>query len=240
MEIGAASVVTAADGYAPFVQAQPTQTSAETSRGAPHGGDAPAGMDDADIEEARPTDRGAAQDAKAPQDDLTAEERREVERLRERDMEVRAHEQAHVAAGGRYVTRAATYDYEIGPDGRRYAVGGEVQIDTSVVADDPAATIEKAQTIIRAAMAPSDPSPQDHRVAAEARAMEAAARQDMMRQQTAGASSATGREPTADQPVPSGVPSPASARQGAHQAELAQRFAGFFAAPTTGLVDHFA
>lgn len=66
-----------------------------------------------------------------------------------RDREVRAHEQAHMAAAGAY-SRG-------GPDNRQYAVGGEVQIDTSAVSGDPEATIRKAQTVRRAANAPATP-----------------------------------------------------------------------------------
>lgn len=115
--------------------------------------------------------------------DLSPEERRELQDLRQRDMEVWAHEQAHVAAGGRYVTKAPSYEYETGPDGQRYAVGGEVSIDTSPVPGDPRATMEKAGVIVRAALAPAHPSPQDQRVAAQARSMEAEARGALLREQ---------------------------------------------------------
>ena len=94
---------------------------------------------------------------------LSEDEKREVANLKARDREVRAHEQAHMAAGGPYAG-AASYDTVRGPDGRQYAVGGEVQIDTSP-AGDPRQTIAKMDVIIRAAMAPADPSPQDRQVA---------------------------------------------------------------------------
>ena len=53
------------------------------------------------------------------------------------------------------------------PDGQRYAVAGEVRIDTSPEGD-PRATLDKAERILRAAHAPSHPSPADRRVAAKA------------------------------------------------------------------------
>lgn len=106
---------------------------------------------------------------------------RELQRLRQRDAEVRAHEQAHAAAGGSYAGRP-TYEYERGPDGRQYAVAGEVQIDTAPVSDDPEATIQKMRTVRRAALAPAEPSPQDRRVAAEASRKEANAREDLAEQ----------------------------------------------------------
>lgn len=116
--------------------------------------------------------------------ELTEEEKRELQELKARDAEVRRHEQAHVMAGGRYITSRAQFEYVVGPDGKLYAVGGEVQIDTSEVPDDPEATIEKAQTVRRAALAPSDPSAQDQRIAAEATRMEFEARMELSRQRT--------------------------------------------------------
>jgi len=107
----------------------------------------------------------------------------ELEALRElqqRDREVRSHEQAHISAGGDVVTGGARYTYETGPDGKQYAIGGEVSIDTSPVPGDPEATEEKAQTIRRAAMAPASPSSQDQKVAAQAAQMEAEARMEQL------------------------------------------------------------
>ena len=106
-------------------------------------------------------------------DGLSAEQRRDVEELKRRDREVRAHEQAHMAAAGGTVIGGPSFSYQTGPDGRRYAVGGEVKIDTSSVRDDPRATIAKAQTIQAAALAPADPSGADRAVAAAAAKMEA-------------------------------------------------------------------
>ncbi len=58
-------------------------------------------------------------------------------------------------------------------------MGGEVSIDASPVAGDPEATVRKAQTIKRAALAPSDPSAQDRQVAAQAAQLENQARQEV-------------------------------------------------------------
>lgn len=110
---------------------------------------------------------------------LSERERAEVKELRVKDREVRAHEQAHVAAAGNLAKGGIKYDYETGPDGKRYAVGGEVQLDTSPVPDDPEATIAKAERIKRAATAPVDPSAQDRAAAAEADRMAADARQEL-------------------------------------------------------------
>lgn len=107
---------------------------------------------------------------------LTEEEDKEVEELKRRDREVRQHEQAHLASAGQYAKGGASYEFQVGPDGRRYAVGGEVSIDTAKIQNNPDATIAKAQTIRRAANAPAEPSNQDRQVAAQATQMEAQAR----------------------------------------------------------------
>jgi hypothetical protein len=96
--------------------------------------------------------------------------------LSARDREVRAHEQAHVAAGGALITSGPSYTYQTGPDRRRYAVGGEVGIDTSPVRGDPEATLGKAARIVAAALAPAQPSAQDYRVAGQAQQMAGQAR----------------------------------------------------------------
>lgn len=126
------------------------------------------------------------------------EQQRLVEQLARRDREVRQHEMAHQAVGGRY-TGAVSYVFERGPDGQLYAVGGEVSIDTSPVPGDARATLEKAETVVRAAMAPADPSPQDARVAADARAMAAAARVELARERTEELQPEEGVEASAEQ-----------------------------------------
>ncbi len=108
---------------------------------------------------------------------LNQEEREEVRQLQQREQKVKSHEQAHIAAGGQYVKGGANFEYKRGPDGELYAVGGEVSLDASKVPGDPEATIRKAQTIRKAALAPADPSSQDRQVAAKARQMEMEARQ---------------------------------------------------------------
>jgi len=101
---------------------------------------------------------------------LDPTEQRELEQLKSRDREVRAHEQAHLAAAGHLASGGASYTYQRGPDGQRYAVGGEVSIESARVAGDPEATIQRAQQIRRAALAPANPSAQDRSVAVNASA----------------------------------------------------------------------
>ena len=111
-------------------------------------------------------------------DGLTDAERRKVEALKARDRQVREHERAHQIAGGHYAS-SPTYRTVRGPDGKSYAVGGEVRIDTSVVPNNPEATIRKMQTVKRAALAPQEPSSADRAVAAEADAKIVRARQEI-------------------------------------------------------------
>lgn len=115
-------------------------------------------------------------------EELTPEEEQIVRELERTDRKVRAHEQAHMAAGGNLVKGRAQYQYQTGPNGKKYAVGGEVQIDISPIANDPGATIRKMQQVRRAALAPSDPSAQDRAVAAKASQIEQQARAELNQQ----------------------------------------------------------
>jgi len=108
-------------------------------------------------------------------------ENRQLAELKARDQQVRAHEAAHLGAAGGLARGGASFSYQRGPDGRNYAVGGEVTIDTSAVPGNPQATLAKAQQIQAAALAPADPSPQDRSVAAAATAMAAQAQQELQR-----------------------------------------------------------
>ncbi|MCH4294350.1 hypothetical protein MJ923_08520 [Shewanella sp. 3B26] len=96
-----------------------------------------------------------------------AREAMEVRQLEARQEEVHAHERAHAAVGGQYA-RSPNFEYEVGPDGKRYATGGEVSIDIAPVHGNARATINKMQQVYAAAMAPVNPSQADLMVAAEA------------------------------------------------------------------------
>ncbi len=107
-------------------------------------------------------------------------EQSQLQSLKSRDREVRAHELAHASVGGQYAS-GATFTYEKGSDGVLYAVAGEVAINTSTIQGDPRATLEKAQVIQRAALAPADPSSQDRSIAAAAAAMAQKARVEIIK-----------------------------------------------------------
>jgi hypothetical protein len=114
--------------------------------------------------------------------ELRPAERRLIEELRKRDRDVRAHEQAHLAAAGRYARGGVRFTYQVGPDGKRYAVGGEVPIDVSEVPGDPRATLQKAATIRRAALAPAHPSRADLAIASQAVRLATKAHQELLQE----------------------------------------------------------
>jgi hypothetical protein len=89
-------------------------------------------------------------------------------RLREHSHAVRLHEQAHMAALGGYASGGVHYTENRAPDGSSYITGGRIKVDLSPVPGDPRATLRKARTIQRAALAPGDSSPTDMATAAKA------------------------------------------------------------------------
>ena len=132
-------------------------------------------------------------------DELDPRERSQVESLRRRDREVRAHEAAHAAAAGG-LGGGASYTYVTGPDGRRYAVGGEVAVRLSS-GHTPEEAIRNAQQVRAAALAPAEPSSQDRAVAAHATAMEAAARAELALARMVEASQREALAPTESTPA---------------------------------------
>lgn len=112
---------------------------------------------------------------------LTDAEAAEVTALSARDEEVRAHEEAHARVGGQYAG-SPSYSYTTGPDGRPYAVAGEVPIDVSPVPEDPAATVAKMEVVKAAALAPAEPSAADRQIAALADAQRLQAVVELMAQ----------------------------------------------------------
>ncbi|MGF1457010.1 MAG: putative metalloprotease CJM1_0395 family protein [Alphaproteobacteria bacterium] len=148
------------------------------------------GRDDAQTEDAQTDD--------AP-GELTPEEKDQVSKLKDRDAEVRRHEEAHARVGGPYAG-SPSYTFQTGPDGRKYAIGGQVPIDVSPVEGDPKATIAKMEVVKRAALAPAEPSSQDRRVAAEADRAKLEAQAALMEQTSAEQASA-GQGPKTTNPL---------------------------------------
>ena len=98
----------------------------------------------------------------------------EVARMKSTEQRIRAHEAAHMAAGGAFAG-GVSYMYSKGPDGKMYITGGEVPIQAPE-GKTPEETIENMQIVRRAALAPADPSAQDLAVAAAAMQIESRAR----------------------------------------------------------------
>jgi hypothetical protein len=146
---------------------------------------------------ARAATASAAEPVDEPQSDslnkseLTEGERQQVEELSRRDAEVRRHEEAHRAAAGPYARGGPQYTYETGPDNKRYAVDGKVNIDVSSIPGDPQATIAKMEQIRRAAAAPAESSGQDQAVAARAAQIETEARRELSQKYDSSPSSST-------------------------------------------------
>lgn len=153
---------------APAANLQPATESGETTVEAGERADAPA-TPASEEDSSQPAREARESSRETPETNqpgrLSEEEVELVERLQSRDQEVRQHEAAHQAVGGQYAG-AASFTYQRGPDGQSYAVGGEVPIDVSPVANDPQATIDKMRVVRAAALAPPEPSQQDRQVAA--------------------------------------------------------------------------
>jgi hypothetical protein len=135
-------------------------------------------------EDKQETDPGQSDTKDRDQQSLDEAEFRQVQQLRSRDTEVRAHEQAHLAAAGQYAAGGPSFSYQTGPDGQRYAVGGSVPIDIGEEST-PAATIQKMRTVKRAALAPANPSAADRQIAAQAGMNEMKAIQELQASQRA-------------------------------------------------------
>lgn len=112
------------------------------------------------------------------EEQLTEQEMEELLELQKRDVEVKTHEQAHLAVAGQYASGGASYTYETGPNGKRYAVSGEVPINMSREST-PEDTVRKMQIVRRAALAPSNPSAADRQIAARASMMSATAQREV-------------------------------------------------------------
>lgn len=95
------------------------------------------------------------------QNDLDPAQFTRLRRLQARDQRVRAHEQAHNLAGGGQVAPAVRYHYQTGPDGRRYAVGGQAHTPAGGGGSTAEQALDQSASLRRAAVAPTRPSYQD-------------------------------------------------------------------------------
>ena len=136
------------------------------------------GNADSDQDDAEQEKQQAAEEVSEQEELQLEQELQQIKELKARDTEVRTHEQAHAAVGGKYAG-SPSYEYQRGPDGTNYAVGGEVPIDVGVINGDPQATIDKMQTVRAAALAPAEPSGADRAIAADATQKIAAAQAEL-------------------------------------------------------------
>lgn len=129
-------------------------------------------------------DANVRDDAKARDEgsslQLSPEEKDQVRALQSRDAQVRGHENAHAGAGGA-LAGSPSYTFETGPDGRQYAVGGEVPISIQS-GSTPEESLRNAAQVRSAALAPADPSSADLGVAAAASSLERQARAELARE----------------------------------------------------------
>jgi len=87
--------------------------------------------------------------------------------IRQQYREIYAHELAHKNAAG-----SLAGPIVIEKDSNGIPVGGHVSIQMPTLdKEHPEKTIKHAETVIKSAMAPSDPSEQDYKVASQAKAI---------------------------------------------------------------------
>ena len=102
--------------------------------------------------------------------------------IKQRHNEIYAHELAHKNAAG-----SLGGSIVIEKDSNGIPIGGHVNIKMPTLdKKNPDKTINHAETVIKAAMAPGDPSDQDYKVAAQARSIKAEAQEQKTENKTCG------------------------------------------------------
>ena len=128
------------------------------------------GKTEKELHEADAAARKDARPVEAKQEYLEHPEvKKEISQLQQTEQEVIQHENAHKSVGAG-VTGAVTYTHTTGPDDQRYINGGEVAIQMPATTGETDETLQLLEKVRQAALAPTEPSPQDLRVAASASA----------------------------------------------------------------------
>ena len=210
------------------VRPAPAQTAAAPAAAAVRGGGIPL-VDAASLIAVQ--ESGGAAGGNKPTE-LTKEEERVVQKLKRQDAEVRQHERAHSAAAGPH-GGAPSFQYTRGPDSKLYATDGEVKIDVNPESS-PEATIAKMEIVIRAALAPANPSSEDRAVANKARQQLIEAQRELgekkkkeeeeagtKREETTGLSGGTGTATRNQAEAASAYQQAATSRSAQHSAEIA-------------------
>lgn len=125
---------------------------------------------------------GREQTGTGTNQELTPQEQQQLAELKQTDAQVKAHEHAHKSTAAGLTTSGPNYEYETGPDGKKYAVAGDVNVSYQK-SSDPEVNLKNAQQLKAAALAPADPSSQDRKVAMQADREIAKARQEIMEEQ---------------------------------------------------------
>lgn len=125
---------------------------------------------------------GREQTGAGTNQELTPQEQQQLAELKQTDAQVKAHEHAHKSTAAGLTTSGPNYEYETGPDGKKYAVAGDVNVSYQK-SSDPEVNLKNAQQLKAAALAPADPSSQDRKVAMQADREIAQARQEIMEEQ---------------------------------------------------------
>ncbi len=112
---------------------------------------------------------------------LKAKEER-IRDLKDRDRQVRQREEAHVRAAGSLASGGAKYRYEIGPDGKQYAVEGHTDIKVRQ-GNTPEERLRNAHRAEQAASAGGAVTPKSSQTLAEARREAAEAKREIEKEQ---------------------------------------------------------
>jgi hypothetical protein len=94
---------------------------------------------------------------------------RVLSKFKSTDAKIRTHEQSHAMKSE--TTAPIQYNYQMGPDGKMYAVGGSVRLDTSIPLNDPKAASFKLDKLKNSATAPDQMSGADSSIAIQANLM---------------------------------------------------------------------
>jgi hypothetical protein len=111
---------------------------------------------------------------------LEPEERAVVDRLRQRDAQVKQEEKAHAAVAGD-LAGPISYIYQRGPDGQLYAVGGSVPIQAQTVSGDPDEAARIGARLAAAGQAATNPSGADLAAVRAGYRLQGSAEQDLRR-----------------------------------------------------------
>jgi len=93
---------------------------------------------------------------------------RVLNKFKSTDSNVRAHEQTHASTTN--TTTPIQYNYQMGPDGKLYAVGGSVRVDTSIP-DDPKEASYKLDKLKKSATSVDEMSAADSAISIQANLM---------------------------------------------------------------------